>query len=188
MNGTVHNLLMQFFTLGSLKIEVSEAFLHTVTTQNDHPTYAWCVLGRIYVVFTSFGKCVRWGGVSQGIGTQPAYALFQLGRLKSQSFRGWFFWYPEHTKWPSNLCIVCFRVYLPGFHFIWVMGAGGGGSPKGFVHNLLMQFFTVGSSKIQISGTFFFDTVTTQNDQPRYVKHVLGRIYAGFTLFGGVCC
>ena len=63
----------------------------------------------------------------------------------------------------------------------WV---GGGGSPKGLVHNLLMQFFTLGSSKIEVFETCFFDIVTTQNDHPRYVKHVLGRIYVFFTLFG----
>ena len=37
----------------------------------------------------------------------------------------------------------------------------GGGSPKGLVHNLLMQFFTLGSSKIDVVKTFFFDIVTT---------------------------
>ena len=45
---------------------------------------------------------------------------------------------------------------------IWVLGPGGGGSsPKGLVHNLLMQFFTLGSSKIEVFETFFFDIVTT---------------------------
>ena len=58
----------------------------------------------------------------------------------------------------------------------WPHG-GGGGSPKGWVHNLLMQFFTLGSSKMEVFETCFFDIVTTQNDHPRYVKHVLGRIY-----------
>ena len=33
---------------------------------------------------------------------------------------------------------------------------GGGGSPKGLVYNLLMQFFTLGSSKIEVSETFFY--------------------------------
>ena len=33
--------------------------------------------------------------------------------------------------------------------------AGGGGSPKGLVHNLLMQFFTLVSSKIEVFETFF---------------------------------
>ena len=40
----------------------------------------------------------------------------------------------------------------------WV---GGGGSPRGLVHNLLMQFFTVESSKIEVFKTDFFDIVTT---------------------------
>ena len=57
-------------------------------------------------------------------------------------------------------------------------------SPKGLVHNLLVQFFTLGSSKIEVSETCLFDVVITYNDHPRYVKHVLGRIYVFFTLFG----
>ena len=38
---------------------------------------------------------------------------------------------------------------------------GRGGSPKGLVHNLLMQFFTLGSLKIEVFETCFFDIVTT---------------------------
>ena len=52
------------------------------------------------------------------------------------------------------------------------------------MHNLLMQLFTMGSSKMEVFETYFFDIVTTQNDHPRYVKHVLGRIYLFFALFG----
>ena len=40
-------------------------------------------------------------------------------------------------------------------------GGGGGGAPKGLVHNLLMQFFTLGSSKIEVFETCFFDIVIT---------------------------
>ena len=58
------------------------------------------------------------------------------------------------------------------------------GLVNGEGHNLLMQFFTPDSSKIEVFETCFFDIVTTQNDHPRYVKHVLGRIYVFFTLFG----
>ena len=47
-----------------------------------------------------------------------------------------------------------------------------------------MQFFTLCCSKIEVFETCFFDIVTTQNDHPSYVKHVLGRIYMFFTLFG----
>ena len=44
------------------------------------------------------------------------------------------------------------------FHlFFWVLRArgGGGGAPKGLVHNLLMQFFTLGSSKIEVFNAYF---------------------------------
>ena len=51
-------------------------------------------------------------------------------------------------------------------------------------HNLLLQFFTVGSSKIEVCETYFFDIVTTQYDHPTYVKHVLGRIDVFSTFFG----
>ena len=37
----------------------------------------------------------------------------------------------------------------------WAQGGAGGGSPKGLVHNVLMQFFTVDSSKIEVFETFF---------------------------------
>ena len=50
-------------------------------------------------------------------------------------------------------------------------------------HNLLMQFFTLGSSKIEVFGTYSYDIMTTQYDHSRYVKHVLGRVYVFFTLF-----
>ena len=40
----------------------------------------------------------------------------------------------------------------------WVRG---GGPPKGLVHNLLMRFFTLGSSTIEDSETYFFDVVIT---------------------------
>ena len=66
----------------------------------------------------------------------------------------------------------------------WVGAGGGGGVPKGLVHNLLVQFFTLDSSKIEVFKTCFFDIVTTQYDHPSYPKHALGRIHMLFTLFG----
>ena len=55
----------------------------------------------------------------------------------------------------SILCKACFRPCLHVFHPIWVLAArgGGGGAPKGLVHSLLMQFFTLDSSKIEVSKT-----------------------------------
>ena len=40
-------------------------------------------------------------------------------------------------------------------------GGGGGGAPKGLVRNLLVQFFTLDSSKIEAFETHFLDTVIT---------------------------
>ena len=37
----------------------------------------------------------------------------------------------------------------------------GGGSPKGLVHNLLMQFFPPDNSKMEVFETCFSDIVTT---------------------------
>ena len=59
-------------------------------------------------------------------------------------------------------------------HHLGVGCGGRGGSHKGLLHNLLVQFFTLGSSKVkpfEVLDTYFFDIGTTQNDHPRYVKH-----------------
>ena len=48
----------------------------------------------------------------------------------------------------------CFSPYLG-------IRSGGGGSPKGRVHNLLMQFFTPDSSKMEVFETCFCDIVIT---------------------------
>ena len=57
----------------------------------------------------------------------------------------------------------------------WVLGwGGGGGSPKGLVHNLLMQFFTLDNSKVELFKTCLFDIVTTQYYDPSYLKHIFG--------------
>ena len=50
---------------------------------------------------------------------------------------------------------MCFSPYLG------IGRGGGGGAPKGLVHNLLMPLSTLGSSKIEVSKTYFFDNVIT---------------------------
>ena len=54
----------------------------------------------------------------------------------------------------------------------WVCGGGGGSQGIFFVHNLLMQFLTLYSSKTEVSETYLFDIVTTHNYHPSHVKHV----------------
>ena len=70
------------------------------------------------------------------------------------------------------------------FFTLFGCGGGGGGGKGSRAHNLLMQFSGLGSSKMQSSETDFFDTLTIQNDQISYVKHVLDPLHVSFTLFG----
>ena len=71
------------------------------------------------------------------------------------------------------LCKACFRPSLSVFHPIWGGGGGGGGLPRGVGHNLLMPFSSLGSSKMEISKTNFFDILSIQNDQISHAKRVL---------------
>ena len=58
------------------------------------------------------------------------------------------------------------------------------GLPRGLGHNLLMQFSTLYSSKMEISETDFFYILTIQNDQTSNVNHALDPLHVFFTLFG----
>ena len=66
--------------------------------------------------------------------------------------------YFKHGCTPS-LCV---------FHAIWVLGWGG--LPGGLGRNLLMHFYSLSSSKMQISESDFFDTMTIHNDEISYLK------------------
>ena len=74
LNGLVHNLLMQLFTLYKSKIEGSKtSFFDIEATHNDHPSYVKHVLGSIYVFFTLFACWVLKvdslrGGLAEGNG------------------------------------------------------------------------------------------------------------------------
>ena len=69
------------------------------------------------------------------------------------------------------------HVLAPLCVFFGLFGCLGGGGPKRSRHNLLLQFSSLGSSKMEISETDFFDTLTIQNDQISYVNHVLAPLY-----------
>ena len=69
--------------------------------------------------------------------------------------------------------------------FFTLFGCVGWGGTKGSrAHNLLVRFFGLGCSKMEIFETDFFDTLTIQNDQISYVKHVLAALHVFLTLFG----
>ena len=61
--------------------------------------------------------------------------------------------------------------FLPYLGIGCVCG-GGGGAPDRLAHNLLIQFFTLYSSRIEVSETLFFGILAILNDHPSYVKCV----------------
>ena len=84
----------------------------------------------------------------------------------------------------DEICYVK-HVLAPVYVFFTLFGWGGGGLPRGLGHNLLMQFSGLGSSKMEISETDLFHTLTIQNDQISFVKHVLAPLYVFLGVGGG---
>ena len=62
----------------------------------------------------------------------------------------------DHPRYVRHVLAV-FMCFSPSLGIVW----GGGGVPRGWVDNLFMQFFTLGSSKIKVLETYFFDAVIT---------------------------
>ena len=56
------------------------------------------------------------------------------------------------------------------------------------MHNLLVHLFSLRSSKIKVSETYFFDIVATHNEQPSYVKHIFKILFMCFVPHLGVHC
>ena len=75
--------------------------------------------------------------------------------------------------------MMCFVPYL-GI----LCGGRGEVSPKGLVHNRVVQFFTLGNSKIEAFETFFLNILATHIDHLGYIKHLLGNFFVFFIQFG----
>ena len=117
---------------------------------------------------------------------QIAQAVFHPLQVKNGKFLQIFF--DIVTTYNDEICYVKHVLDPLGVFFtLFGCGGGGGGGTRGSrAHNLLTQFSGLGSSKWKFSETDFFDTLTIQNDQISYVKHVLDPVHVFFTLFGCV--
>ena len=84
-------------------------------------------------------------------GTQPTYAVFTLCSSNIEVSETYFFdMVTTHNDHPSYVKHVSGSICV-FFYPIWVLRGGGGGAPKGLVvHDLLLQFFARGSSKVQV--------------------------------------
>ena len=131
--GLVHNLLMQFLSLYSSKIEVSK----TSYFDFDHPRYVKHLLARICVVFTLVWVCVAWGRLSArwfAEGNRISETdFFVILTIQNDEIS-----YVKHVLAPFYVFFTLFGCWGPG---------GGGGVPTGLGHNLLLQFSSLGSSK-----------------------------------------
>ena len=145
------------------------------------------VLDPLCVFFTLFG-CWVWvwvwggGGLPRGLGHNLLTRFYSLGSSKMDFSETEFF---DTLTIHNDQISYVKHVLAPLYVFFTLFGCwGAGGLPRGLGHNLLMQFYSLGSSKMEISETDFFDILTIQNDQISYVKHVLAPLYVVFTLFG----
>ena len=64
----------------------------------------------------------------------------------------------------------------------------GGGGPKGLLHNLLLQLFSVRSSKIQVSETHCFLILRPHKMTIQPIESMLRPVFMGFPHFFGMVC
>ena len=83
--------------------------------------------------------------------------LFTLGGSKIEVFEA----YSHDIVTTQNDHPRYVKPVLGRIHPIWESGRGGGGGSKGLVHNLLMQLFTLDSSKIEVFETCLFNVLIT---------------------------
>ena len=81
--------------------------------------------------------------------------LFTLDNSKMEVFKTCFFdILTTHYDHPTYLKHILGHIYM--FFTLFGYWVGGGGAPKGKVHSLLMQFFTLDSSKMEFFQNLFF--------------------------------
>ena len=102
------------------------------------------------------------GGVPSGVGHNLLMQFSSLGGSKKEISKTDFF----DTLTIQNDQISYLKQFLAPFYVSFTLfGCGGGrGLPGGLGHNLLMQFSSPGSSKMEISKTAFFDILSIQNE------------------------
>ena len=139
---------MQFSSLSS-KMEISESnFFDALAIQNDQISHVKHVLAPLYVFFTLFGCCGGGGGLPRGLGHNLLMQFSSLSTSTMEISETDFFdiliiqndqmSYIKHLLAPLD-------VFFTLFGCGWV-----GGLPRGLGHNLLMQFSSLGSSRMVV--------------------------------------
>ena len=150
--GLGHILLPQFSGLGSSIMEISETdFFDTLTIQKDQISFVKHVLAPVCVFFHTIWV---WGGGGGGLpGGLGHNLLMQFSNLSSSKLEisetDLFDILTIRTHQTSYVKHVLAPFYV-FFTLFGCWGGGGGGLPRGLGHNLLMQFSSLGSSRMVV--------------------------------------
>ena len=94
-------------------------------------------------------------GIGHAAGGGGGYAVFHPGSSKIKVSETYLYdtviTQNDHPSYVKHFSC-CIHVFFTLFGY-WVRGGGG---QTGLVHNLLTQFFSLYSSKIEVSETYFF--------------------------------
>ena len=125
-----------------------------MTTHNVYPSYVKHVLGSIYVFVFVGIVCGGGGGLPTEWYTTCLHNFSPSAAQKPKFSKLIFFdivtTHKDHPSYVKHV-LGSISVFFYGCRVcVW-----GGGFSKGLVHNLLMQFFILGSSTIGISETYF---------------------------------
>ena len=138
--------------------EITTDFVDILAIHNVQISYVKPVLEPLHVFFTLFGCMDRGAGGSQGRWGSTYLCIFPPSQLKNGSFRNRFFF--DIVTIPNDqICYVNHVLHHVYVDFTWFGCLDRG---KGLGHNLLMQFSTLRSSKMEISENSFSYTHHSQ--------------------------
>ena len=145
-------------------------------------------MNALFLCFSPYLGSGGGGGVSRGLGHNLLLQFSNLGSSKMEFSETDFFDtltiqndQSSYIKHGFALLYVFFTLF--GYWLCWG-GGRGRGLPRDPGHNLLLQFPSLGSSKMELSTTDFFDTLTIQNDQISHIKHGLAPLYVFLPYLG----
>ena len=145
---------------------------------------AWALVMCLSPYLGVLGWGVGLGGLPKALGHNMLMQFSSLGSsIMEISKTDFFDVMTNHNDQMSDVkrvfaSVVFFTLFVSGYV------GGGGGSQGGRGITCLTRFSGLGSSKMDIYESDLFDSLTFQNDQISYVKHVFTPLYVFFTLFG----
>ena len=115
----------------------------------------------------------RGGGVPQGIGAEPAHAVFCPGQLKNLNFQSLLFLTTQNDQ-AGYVTQVLRSIFFMGIGCVYTV--------------CFCSFSPWAAQKSKFPNLIFLNNImTTHNDHPSYVQQVLDSVNVFFTGLGCVC-